>query len=124
MHDVRHVFRAAGLNLTGYHSGTIHKALGLQTAGHVHDSGWDVTSLFLSLRSLLPTSQPADRCLRRALCAGGSASAGHAAGARRSCDECQIGHERPAASGRREHPGAVKAALAMERVAGGRLSSR
>ena len=33
MHDIRHIFESAGLNLTGYHSGTIHKALGMQTAG-------------------------------------------------------------------------------------------
>ena len=77
-----------------------------RSAGHVHDSGWDVMSLFISLRELIRKSVSADRCLRRALCPPGSVG---------QCnDECAIG-SRGHASGH-EH-GSGRMQIAVERLA-------
>ena len=40
----------AGLNLSGLSSGTVHRAVGLSSAGRVHDASWDTESLFLTLQ--------------------------------------------------------------------------
>ena len=42
----------AGLNLSGLSSGTVHRAVGLSSAGRVHDASWDTESLFLTLQVL------------------------------------------------------------------------
>ena len=44
----------AGLNLSGLSSGTVHRAVGLSSAGRVHDASWDTESLFLTLQ-VFPT---------------------------------------------------------------------
>ncbi|KAL1499986.1 hypothetical protein AB1Y20_012664 [Prymnesium parvum] len=66
-HDVRTVLQAAGLNLSGYHSGTIHRAIDLPTRGHIHDSAWDARSLYITLKEVLKRPA-ANLCLLRAVC--------------------------------------------------------
>lgn len=55
--DVRDVFKNAGLNITGYTSGTIHKHPALASftdaAGHVHEAGWDARSVLMALSALI-----------------------------------------------------------------------
>lgn len=53
MFDVKPIFRAAGLNLTGQTSGTVLRTVGLRTEGHIHDSLWDCTSMLLALQRVL-----------------------------------------------------------------------
>ena len=43
----------AGLNLSGLSSGTVHRAVGVSSAGRVHDASWDTESLFLTLQVIL-----------------------------------------------------------------------
>ena len=47
----------AGLNLSGLSSGTVHRAVGVSSAGRVHDASWDTESLFLTLQ-VLPSYHP------------------------------------------------------------------
>ena len=47
----------AGLNLSGLSSGTVHRAVGLSSAGRVHDASWDTESLFLTLQ-VFPSYHP------------------------------------------------------------------
>ena len=70
--DVRPVFVAAGLNVTGYSSGTIHRAVSAPTAGHVHDAGWDCVSIQLAMRAVVARSEAAAGALRH-LTRGGTA---------------------------------------------------
>ena len=67
--DIKPIFRAAGLNLTGWHSGTIHRhpTIGHVTVGHVHDAGWDCQSLLLTLQTLVGRSDAARAALGAAL---------------------------------------------------------
>ena len=46
----------AGLNLSGLSSGTVHRAVGVSSAGRVHDASWDTESLFLTLQVILTTA--------------------------------------------------------------------
>jgi hypothetical protein len=68
MHDVKPTFRAAGVNVSNYSSGTVHQAAGIPTAGHVHDSGWDCTSMRLGLQALLPKHPAVEQCLGHSVC--------------------------------------------------------
>ena len=67
--DVRDIFAGAGINISGYTSGTIHRhpAISAATAGHVHDAGWDTRSVLLALQALLRTRTQAVRALRHVL---------------------------------------------------------
>ena len=47
----------AGLNLSGLSSGTVHRAVGLSSAGRVHDASWDTESLFVTLQ-VFPSYHP------------------------------------------------------------------
>lgn len=53
MLDLKPLLEAAGLNLSGLSSGTVHRAVGLSSAGRVHDASWDTESLFLTLQAVL-----------------------------------------------------------------------
>ena len=69
-HDVREIFAAAGINVTGWNSGTIHRhpLIGVQTAGQIHDAGWDTMSIMLALQTLLARHTiPVLAALRKAL---------------------------------------------------------
>ena len=56
MFDVKPIFRAAGLNLTGQTSGTVLRTVGLSPQGHVHNALWDCTSMLLALQRVLDRS--------------------------------------------------------------------
>lgn len=94
MLDVKPLFIAAGLNLSGLSSGTVHRAVGISGDGHVHDASWDVESLFLTLQAVLdrPSIDPAHA----------GASVGHAL--RRAIVE----RARPAAAAGPDVPGAAE----------------
>ena len=52
-HDVRLYFERAGLQVTGYSSGTIHKALNIQMSGHVHNALHDCRSIAETTKKLV-----------------------------------------------------------------------
>lgn len=53
-HDIRAIFSTAGIDTNKYTSGTVYKAFKIKppTTVKVHDSSWDVYSLFLSLQKI------------------------------------------------------------------------
>ncbi|MBI1363840.1 MAG: exonuclease [Proteobacteria bacterium] len=51
-HDVRTPLEAAGVKTSDYSSGTVHRAVGANMDGHVHNALFDVRSIAAALRAL------------------------------------------------------------------------